>query len=390
MSKKRIGIVLPSVPGYSETFFRSKISGLQNSGFDVVLFVKNPKGAKDFICPVKVHPMLAKNVVVRLFQTFFLFAKLLLVAPKATINLIKLLRKNRFTTLNAIQSAVIGSAILPEKLDWLHFGFATPAIQREFLGRAIGAKVAVSFRGFDINQTPLLETDIYKYLWPNIDKVHSISNYLVKKGQSLGLSTSTEYKIITPALDANLFQANPDKIKPNSILLVSRLHWIKGIEYVLEAVKEVKSEISSIQVTIVGEGDERERLIFAAYQLGIIENVNFVGKKAHLEVVESMQSHEVFVQYSLQEGFCNAVLEAQAAGMLCIVSDAEGLQENVLNEKTGWVVPKRNHKALADKILVVLKMPHEQKQQTRIAARKRIEAEFTIEKQQQSFVEFFS
>jgi colanic acid/amylovoran biosynthesis glycosyltransferase len=36
---KKIGIVLSSTPGYSETFFKSKIKGLQESGYDVTLFV---------------------------------------------------------------------------------------------------------------------------------------------------------------------------------------------------------------------------------------------------------------------------------------------------------------------------------------------------------------
>ncbi|MBK7870836.1 MAG: glycosyltransferase family 4 protein [Saprospiraceae bacterium] len=51
---------------------------------------------------------------------------------------------------------------------------------------------------------------------------------------------------------------------------------------------------------------------------------------------------DIYLQYSIQEGFCNAVLEAQAMGLLCIVSDAEGLPENILHGQTGWVVPKGN------------------------------------------------
>ena len=48
-----------------------------------------------------------------------------------------------------------------------------------------------------------------------------------------------------------------------------------------------------------------------------------------------MKNSDVYIQSSVQEGFGNAVLEAQASGLCCIVSDAEGLSENVLNEKTG-------------------------------------------------------
>ena len=59
--------------------------------------------------------------------------------------------------------------------------------------------------------------------------------------------------------------------------------------------------------------------------------------------------HSIYLQYSIQEGFCNAVLEAQALGLLTIVSDAEGLPENVIHGETGWVVPKRKPKFFAQK-----------------------------------------
>lgn len=386
----KIGIVLPGVPKYSETFFRSKIVGLQQAGFDVILFVKNPVGAKEFICPVKVHPKLFQNSVLRIIQTFLLFLKLVISAPRATVRLIGLARKSGFSIMQSVKAAVIGSTILREKLDWLHFGFATPAIEREFLGAAIQAKVAVSFRGFDLNQTPLANSDVYKYLWPNIDKVHSISNYLVKKGLSLGLPSKVPFQIITPAIDIAAFSGVESNRIKNSVLLVSRLHWIKGIEYVLEAIKKAVVKLPDIKMTIVGTGEELERLTFAAYQLGIHDNVIFTGMQNHQDVAQCMMENEVFIQYSVQEGFCNAALEAQAAGMLCIVSDAEGLQENVLNEKTGWVVPKRSPKLLAQKIIDVILLPEDEKEKMRLASKNRVKREFNLEKQQKEFVAFYT
>jgi colanic acid/amylovoran biosynthesis glycosyltransferase len=291
--------------------------------------------------------------------------------------------------LQALRAAVIASAILPEKVDWLHFGFATPAIEREYIGKAIGAKVAVSFRGFDLNQMPLTEGNLYSKLWPNVDKVHSISNYLVTKARELGLPQQTPFTIITPAIDAQKFCPVPKLQQPNTILLVSRLHWIKGIEQVLEALAIVKSKGLTFNLTIAGEGDELERLLFARYQLGLTDEVSFVGRKSPTEVIEFMQMHEIFIQYSHQEGFCNAALEAQSCGMLCIVSDADGLKENVLNGQTGWVVPKRNPTALAEKIQEVLLMQHADKEQIRKQARTRVLKEFDLRKQELAFVDFY-
>ncbi|MEZ4854635.1 glycosyltransferase family 4 protein [Flavobacterium sp.] len=79
---------------------------------------------------------------------------------------------------------------------------------------------------------------------------------------------------------------------------------------------------------------------FAVHQLKLEDMVTFTGKLSPKEVKEKLSVTDIYIQYSLQEGFCNAVLEAQAMGLFPgVVSDAEGLSENVLNI-TGFVVPK--------------------------------------------------
>ncbi|MBE9490741.1 MAG: glycosyltransferase, partial [Bacteroidetes bacterium] len=95
------------------------------------------------------------------------------------------------------------------------------------------------------------------------------------------------------------------------------------------------------------------------------------------------------LQYSISEGFCNAVLEAQAMGLLCVVSDGGALSENVLHEKTGWIVPKRKPKALAEAIMKVIHLPKEEKEKVRNNANERVIESFNLIKQQQEFIEFY-
>ena len=124
----------------------------------------------------------------------------------------------------------------------------------------------------------------------------------------------------------------------------------------------VASDKEEIQRTldrvIIGDGSEYERLVFAAYQLGIKDHVTFAGILPQVDVKKQLEHSDMYLQYSIQEGFCNAVLEAQAMGLLCIVSNAEGLAENVLDGKTGWVLPKRQPELLAEKIKDVIGMSH--------------------------------
>jgi colanic acid/amylovoran biosynthesis glycosyltransferase len=390
---KHIGIVLPEVPGYSETFFRSKIAGLQRNGFKVTLFVKKGKDINNFICQVRLHPHLSPNALIRAIQTIFFLIFSLVRAPRATWSMLQVTRANGYSWFKAIKATVIAYAILPYKLDWLHFGFATAVIEREMIGKAIGAKVAVSFRGYDISVYPIKQSGCYNLLWQFIDKVHTISDDLLQVAYTHGLPLKIPVSKITPAIKVNDFLCESQEIKKNEpirILTVARLHWKKGLEYTIEALAILKKEGILFTYKIAGDGVELERLIFAVYQLDLVNEVEFLGKVKHDEVKKLMRASEIYIQYSVQEGFCNSVLEAQASCMLCIVSDAEGLQENVLDGQTGWVVPKRNPQALAQKLSEVIQIPEIEKEKTRQMARERVEREFGLEKQQKAFVRFYT
>ena len=74
---------------------------------------------------------------------------------------------------------------------------------------------------------------------------------------------------------------------------------------------------------------------------------------------------------------------------MCIVSNAEGLSENVLDGKTGWVIPKRQPKRLAEKILEVINLPEDLKQDISKNAMARVMETFNLELQQRKFVCFY-
>src|SRR5690606_31093331 len=172
-------------------------------------------------------------------------------------------------------------------------------------------------------------------------------------------------------------------------MTTGRLHWKKGFLETLEALAMLKSEGLDFTYKIIGEGNEYERIAFAAYQLGLKDHIQFLGKLPHAEVKKELESATIYLQYSIQEGFCNAVLEAQAMGKLCIVSNAEGLPENVLDGITGWVAPKYNPQVLSETIQKVLALNPEQKKLIAETAQMRVKEEFNIEKQQREFVEFY-
>ena len=177
---------------------------------------------------------------------------------------------------------------------------------------------------------------------------------------------------------------------PLRILSVGRLTWKKGFEYCLKSLELLKNAGIRFEYRIVGEGEYKEAIMYALHQLNLIENVSLSGKLSRKMVKQEFEWADIYIQPSIQEGFCNAVLEAQAMGLLCIVTNAEGLPENVLDGKTGWVVEKRNPIAIKEQILNIIISDKKDLKEIRKNAIDRVKNRFKIEIQNELFNNFYS
>ncbi|MCG8459465.1 MAG: glycosyltransferase [Holophagales bacterium] len=72
---------------------------------------------------------------------------------------------------------------------------------------------------------------------------------------------------------------------------------------------------------------------------------------------QRLRQADIFLHLAVSEGFCNAVLEAQASGVPVVASDAGGLPENVANGETGILVPAREPGAAADALARLARDP---------------------------------
>lgn len=390
MSKKmRVGLVLSSVPGYSETFFTSKINGLAKSGFTFFLFANGNTNPQLDCQLIKPYPVFRSSLA-RFLSVLFLIPIIFIRAPGAAMRLWRLEKDLGLKTRDIMKSIYINGHILSGKLDWLHFGFATMAIGRENVARAIGAKMAVSLRGYDMDVYPLKNANCYQLLWNRADKVHSISKYLLQKACTLGLTENVNSKIIVPAISKEVSPKKSMEFQnPLQLLTVARLHWIKGLEYGIRAVAILKESGINLRYTIIGEGVELERLVYEINELGLGNEISLVGKLAHDQTLGLMRDCDIYIQPSLSEGFCNAALEAQALGCLCIVSNAGGLPENVKAGETGWLVALRNAQHLSDVIIKLTTLPLETRLEVSRAAQKRATEHFSMESHVASWVDFF-
>ena len=224
---------------------------------------------------------------------------------KTIIRYIRLERRENTTWFQVVKKIYLNAHILSRKVDWLHFGFATQALSKELIAAAIDAKMALSFRGFDINVYPLKHPNCYRLLWKQVDKVHSISNYLLQQAYNLGLQKETELKIITPAVNVAQLQLLND-VKFNGtvqIVTIARLHWIKGIDLAIDIMKILKEKGVNFTYHIIGNGTKEylERFKYQVYELGLTDCVIFEGALSHNKTLQLLNNCEIYLQTSLKE-----------------------------------------------------------------------------------------
>jgi colanic acid/amylovoran biosynthesis glycosyltransferase len=254
---------------------------------------------------------------------------------------------------------VLGRLIRDEELvvigpDVVHFAFGVTARGSESIGRQLGCAVVVSFQGADLNYAGLEEDPgFYREVWRAADALHFLSEDLRRRAATRGYIDDDRARVILPGVDAASF-VPPMRDRPHEgrlrVLSVGRLHWKKGYEYAMGALRELRDRGIDCCYRIVGSGEHREALLFARRDLGLDESVELAGAMPEAAVRDAMGWADVFLHPSTSEGFAYAVVEAQAMALPVVATDADGLSENVEHGSTGFVVGRRDAHALAEKI----------------------------------------
>ena len=387
----KIGLVLHKTPSKSEEFLISKIKGLQKNGHRVILFAHNEDNFK--LCEVVESMKISRLLLLQIIKMVFRYIIIIFKSPLVVFKYLNLEKLDGVSFQKRWENLYLNSKILDKELHWIHFCFATTAIRKENIAKAINAKMGVSLRGYDANIYPLKNPNCYSLLWKKVDKVHSISYSLLEKAKSLGLSENINKTVIFPAIDRNIFKIttpNSDLRSNHKIefLTVARLHWIKGLEYTIEALAKLKD--IDFNYTIVGSGEEYERITLVINQFNLTKKVKLVGHVAQKELTSFYQKAHIYVQYSIEEGFCNSVIEAQSMGLLTVVSNASGLNENIIHGKTGWVIPKREPILLAKKIKQIINMDSSKLNKIRSNSLERVKNKFDLNNQNKQFNKFFN
>ena len=150
---------------------------------------------------------------------------------------------------------------------------------------------------------------------------------------------------------------NPKNHETN-FLFIGRLLKEKGIFDFIEAAKIVKQRYPNTKFTVLGNIDADNPGALHSEQvqeLVVTGLIDYPGQVSN--VVDWIANSDVFVLPSYREGVPRSTQEAMAVGRAIITTDVPGCRETVIDGKNGFIVPKWNPQALAEKMIYLIENP---------------------------------
>lgn len=237
--------------------------------------------------------------------------------------------------------------------------------------------VVLSQRGYQINVRPFVNrrywVDLHSY-FSKIVGFHSVSLAISRKANLIFDSPTKINEVVYTGIDLRDFPFNESYKKDSSLKMISigRPHWKKSYQDAIRACAILKKKNIDFEYTIVG-GSGNEELLFLVDHLDLKEEIKITGRISQKEVYSLMTESSILVVSSVEEGLPNVLVEAMALGIPVLSTNCGGVEELIIHEKEGWVVPMRDPETMAEELEKFYNLPPDRINSIRLAGKKKIE-----------------
>ena len=185
-----------------------------------------------------------------------------------------------------------------------------------------------------------------------------VSGAVLDQARHLMPEITSRSSVIYNGVQSRIVSPQPLAFDPPCLLCLGRLVPDKGFDVALAAFAAIAHRFPRLRLVIAGDGPARSSLENQAAALGIARSVDFVGWVPPEGVAALLNSATLVVMPSHREGLPTVALEAALMARPVIGTRVGGCPEVVLHQRTGWLVPPGDEKALAEALLLLLGDPH--------------------------------
>jgi colanic acid/amylovoran biosynthesis glycosyltransferase len=257
-----------------------------------------------------------------------------------------------------------------KKLSLIHGHFGPDGIYAMRLAEKLNIPFVVTFYGYDITVSRKEmwlsgSPSIYQFLLNEEELKQKASVFIAFSSflrQKLIEKGYPEEKIIQlhSGIDIEKFSPANKPADERYIFCVGRHTQKKGIDTLLKAFARIAKKHPKISLLQVGTGTMTVKLQALATELGINNQVRFLGAQPYEVIQKLMRDAEIFALPSQtayngdSEGLPLVILEAAACGIPIVSTWHSAIPDAVSDGKTGFLVAEKDDKSLAEKLDILL------------------------------------
>jgi len=189
----------------------------------------------------------------------------------------------------------------------------------------------------------------------------SVSHFAERFYTDLGFKSERAYPFgyfqthhVTPEQSSNL-----NTNERTEVIFVGELIPRKGVDLLLDAIRPLFNDYPNLFLSVIGDGNELERLKAAAISLGIKDKINFEGAMSSSMIQPRIALSDVLVLPSRWDGWGMVINEALAVGVPVIASDCCGAADLVQHGFNGYVFRSQDIEVLRECLCRFLDNPNE-------------------------------
>jgi N-acetyl-alpha-D-glucosaminyl L-malate synthase BshA len=260
---------------------------------------------------------------------------------------------------------------LRERLDILHVHYAIPHattafLAREMLGKELPLKVITTLHGTDITLVGQEASffAITQFSIERSDAVTAVSTYLRDETYRAFGCVQCDIRTIPNFVNLQEYHPQPDEecsgLAPAGHKVITHTSNFREVKRVRDVIRIFSRIHHAMPATLlmIGDGPERDDAEREARDLGVSEDVKFLGR---LDSVASLlRTSDLFLLPSQSESFGLAALEAMACGVPVVATRAGGLPEVVRDGINGILEPVGSVEAMGRRAVELLRNPSRQ------------------------------